>query len=212
MSKWILGIASIACFCWPLIGKTEASILTFDDVAVLTGDAEVTLGSYGGLNWSNMAVVNGSTIGGGTLGYNGGRVSGAYVAYNRFGTQAKVENGTFDFISVYLAAVFRNGLQVQVQGFLNGNLLYDETVRLLDASATPGAGAQKFEFNFNGIDQLTFSSFGGSIADLGGFGPQFTMDNFEFAANDAIPEPGSFLVWGVLAVAGVGVTSRRRIG
>lgn len=205
-------IGTMACFCIAFATKAECSVLTFDDVAVLTGDQEVMLGVYGGLTWDNMAVLNGGTVGGGATGYNGGRASGEYVAYNRFGTQAAVELGTFDFVSAYLASAFRNGMQMRAQGYLNNNLLYEETIQLLDASATPGAGTQKYTFNFNGIDRLVlFGLNTGSNAGLGGSGRQFVLDNFEFRRQSpVIPEPGSLLMWCGLGIAGSVLTNRRR--
>jgi hypothetical protein len=209
MKKFFEGIVALTFVCVALVGNANASILTFDDVAV-SGDNSEQLGSYGGFSWTNMYVLNADEYIGGASGYNGGRVSGTNVAFNGFAVQATAASGTFDFNSAYLAAAWNNGLSVRVQGFLNGNLLYDTTVQLLNASATPGAGSQQFVFNYVGINQLVFNSFGGTDAGFNGGGEHFAMDNFEFNATNAIPEPGSLLVWGVLGLAGVGMTNRRR--
>lgn len=59
-----------------------------------------------------------------------------------------------------------------------------------------------FGFNYNGIDTLKLSSFGGEDAVLGSRGMQFAMDDFTY---QAVPEPTSAL--GTLAIGTFGATA-----
>ena len=59
-----------------------------------------------------------------------------------------------------------------------------------------------FGFNYDGIDTLKFSSFGGENAGLGGKGTQFALDDFTY---QAVPEPSSIL--GTLTIGAFGATA-----
>ena len=176
----------------------SATVLTFDDIAPVLLDTIPD--GYGGLNWSTMGFLNSTAPT--TGGYPGGTVSGEFVAFNEDGQVGSVGGVVFDFNSAYLAAAWNNGLSVTVRGFLLGVEIYSQTVGVT-YSTIPGASATLFNFNFLGVDQLTFQSFGGVDADLGdgGGGPHFSMDNFTFNQAAAVPEPSTLLCAGLGLVA-----------
>ncbi len=181
-----------------------ATIVTFDDIP--TGLQTFTMGDgtvftivpfvpltngYEQLNWSNLLAVNGPLHAGrfGEEGYNYGMVSASNVVFNSDGAPAEVNSPAtdFNFLSVYLTGAWRSNLNIEVQGFRDGTLIYDQTVI---ASAT---SPTLFTFGYTNIDRLYFNSFGGQPAGFpsGGEGTQFAMDNFSF---EFIPEPSAFLL------------------
>jgi hypothetical protein len=158
----------------------ETTTLTFDDIT--KASTKTIHDGYGrGLHWAHLSVVDGGTAtvcAGCVNGYANGSVSGDYVAYIPFGGPAPAEvtapaGWTFDFISVYLTRA--NDRFVQVLGYTNGELRYDQTVEL---SFTP----RLFTFNYLGVDRLVISSRGGS-AGYSPLGDTFAMDNFTYNRN-----------------------------
>ncbi len=201
---------SLALLAFLSVGQTSyvnASVLGFDDIDDIDPGAFGTIpDGYGGFNWSNLGFRNNSDDAGG---YPGGTVSGDYTAFNLFGDVAAVGPGTFDFNSAYLAAAWRNNLSINVRGLLDGDVIYNETV-VAQYGTEKGSSAVEFVFNFIGIDQLIFDSFGGTDADSndGGSGTHFALDNFTFNNSTAVPEPTSLMLWG----SGLGIVCfvRRR--
>ncbi|MGD0061730.1 MAG: PEP-CTERM sorting domain-containing protein [Verrucomicrobiia bacterium] len=185
------------------------NVITFDDLHV-TGSGEYIPNGYQGLVWSNFGVVNAIletnlplVLGGGVSGIDYGMVSPSNVAVNAGGTPAEIDSATnFNFLSVYLTGAWSSNLNIEVQGFNNGTLLYDTTVT---ASAT---NPTLFTFNYLDIDRLYFNSFGGQNAGFSGSGENFVMDNMTFAF---IPEPSSFLLAALGAVSLVAFLRRRRV-
>jgi hypothetical protein len=142
---------------------------------------------YHGLDWNNFYILNPTSLEPTTNGYLYGLVSPPNVAFNGAGNPAEIDAaGTnFNFLSVYLTSAWDSNLNIEVQGYRDTNLIYDET---LVVSAT---NATLFTFNYLDIDRLYFNSYGGDNAGFGGSGEEFVMDNFEF---EFIPEPSSFLL------------------
>ncbi|MBD2576447.1 PEP-CTERM sorting domain-containing protein [Oscillatoria sp. FACHB-1406] len=176
---------------------STAAVLTFDDVST-TANAELITSNYGGFNWNNFGVVNINHAP--QSGYNKGTVSGSYTTYNAWGNPASLSSlNLFDFNGAYLTAAWNNGLSVVVEGLKNGISLYSKTVVVDTTSPT------WFDFNFFGVDQLKFSSYGGINPGLGGSGTHFAMDNFTFNEKKSVPEPASTL--GLLALGAMGAGS-----
>ncbi|GAA6615041.1 PEP-CTERM sorting domain-containing protein [Scytonema sp. NUACC26] len=178
-------------------GTARAATLTFDDI--FTTDQQVIFNGYGGLNWNHFSVRN-NLVASPRSGYNKGTVSGQYVAYNSFAKPAtiSVAKGQFDFNSVYLTAAWNNGLNILVEGFNGGVTKYSKTVTVNTVAPT------LFNFDFQGIDRLKFTSSGGTYAGVGGRGEQIAIDNFTFNTTKSVPEPISVL--GLLTFGALGAT------
>jgi hypothetical protein len=180
-------------------GQAQAVVVTFDDIPNSGYGSPISNG-YAGLNWDNFGVLNTLNI---PSGYQNGTVSKSNIAYNGAGYSALINlagGGTFDFNSTYLTAAWNNGLNILVEGFLGVNTLYSTIVNVDTTSPT------KFDFNFLGIDQLKFTSYGGSNAGYNGSGTHFAVDNLAY--NEPVPEPITIL--GTLAAGGIGTVLRRK--
>ncbi|MEN6427143.1 MAG: hypothetical protein ABFE13_17450 [Phycisphaerales bacterium] len=170
--------------------SANAAVLGFDDV---TTDewAEVPDG-YGGLNWDQVYTLRKDFHPG--SGYEYGTVSDSYVAYNYNANPAwATSDTTFDFNGAYLTAAWSNQ-DLQVLGYLDGELKYDVTVPVVTTGPT------WYDFDFLGIDALNIISLGDS---------QFAMDNFTYNETAAVPAPGAILL-GTLGTGFVGYLRRRR--
>ncbi len=179
-------------------GAAQAVVLTFDDVSDTSSYVPIYNG-YGGFNWDNFYVQNRTNVPG--SGYDKGTVSGNYTAFNAWANMAQVNNSLFDFNGTYLTAAWNDGLSVLVEGLKNGTSLYSKTVVVDTTDPT------WFDFDFLGIDQLKFSSFGGVHNPnlTYGQGTHFAMDNFTFNETKSVPEPASTL--GLLALGAMGAGS-----
>ncbi|MBD1833725.1 hypothetical protein H6F61_13810 [Cyanobacteria bacterium FACHB-472] len=180
----------------------ESTVLTFDDIS--TNFLSPIPSGYGGFNWDNFEYISKSYIN--SLlpgsGYANGTVSEDYTAFNPFGTPATISSSSiFDFDGAYLTGAANNALNIQVEGFLNGVLTNSTTVVVnIDAPTL-------FNFNFLGINELKFTSFGGIGAGIfaGDNNTQFVLDNFTFNQTATpVPEPASAL--SLLAFVTLGAT------
>ena len=177
------------------MGQTNAALITFDD---LSGDAGPVPSPYHSRNWDNFYSLNGPGAG---AGYAPGTVSADNVAFYAGGdaTIASVA-GTFDLNSAYLTGAWNNGLQVQVVGKLLGTTVYDNTYTLSALTAT------LINFNYLGIDEVVFSSFGGTAYWSGGGGEQFAMDDMVI---NSVPEPSTCVAGGLLLLPFAASMARR---
>jgi hypothetical protein len=170
--------------------------ITFDDLPSAPYGAPITNG-YAGLSWSNFYVLD--TAAYQPSGYVNGVVSGTNVAYNGNGSAAAISDGAFTLNSAYFTAAWNDGLNVAVQGFLNGNLAHSL------AFTVGTSGPTLVTFNWL-VDAVTFSSSGGSDnRAYGGSGTHFAMDNLRI--NEAVPEPSAILLLTTM-LALVGCTFR----
>jgi hypothetical protein len=177
----------------------HAAVLTFDDIAP-THVSSIPNG-YGGFDWEEMWYLDGQDI---ALmsGYINGTVSGDYVAFNYDAQVATVSGSLFNFEGAYLTGVWNDQLNITVKGFLSGAEVYSRTVVADYNSPT------WFDLNFNGIDELTFYSFGGvPVPDLEGGGAHFAMDDFTYNTS-RIPLPTTLLLLGS-GLAGVAALRKR---
>jgi hypothetical protein len=162
--------------------SNAASLWTFDDLATpetIPGLNYSTIpNGYGGLSWSNFGVLDGS-IRPPSEGYHTGLVSPNNVAFNFYGEPASISrpSGVFDLNSAYLALALNldTPLNVQVQGWIESTLLYDNTYAVYRSDPT------FIDFNYKGVDRVVFISFPEQ---------QFTLDNLRVT----VPEPESTTV------------------
>jgi hypothetical protein len=150
--------------------------LTFDSL-VDSGFGTPIPDGYGGLTWDNFGVLNTTALaneGAGDNGYLNGTVSAPNVAFNEFGNPASFSavSGTFTLESFDLTAAWNNGLDVLVEGLLNG-VVVDSTNLFVNTG-----GPTLETLDWSGLDEVYFASSGGTPAGFpGGFGEQFALDN-----------------------------------
>jgi hypothetical protein len=190
----------ICLFALAVSQAASAAVLNFEGIG---NQGSFVPNGYGGFNWSNMRLADGSRSATQGSGYDTGRVSGNFTTYNSGGaTGSTATMGTqlFNFEGAYLTAAWNTGLNIQVKGFLDGVLQYDTTV-IVDTT-----GPTWFDFSYAGIDFLEFRSFGG--VDAGpdsGSGTQFAMDNFSYSV---VPIPAAVWLF-ASALAGLGWIRRK---
>jgi hypothetical protein len=183
----------LALFTFSVGPIRSQTVVTFDDLYD-NGFGTLITNAYQGLTWSNFGVVNSLLLSNSTsghpFGYGYGMVSASNVAFNYAGNPAEIDAlGTkFDLLSTYLTGAFNSNLNIEVQGFRGGTLLYDTTVV---ASAT---SPTLFTFDYMDIDRLYFNAFGGEPAFGGPSESNFAMDNMTI---EFIPEPSSLLLLGL---------------
>ncbi|MBP8910691.1 MAG: PEP-CTERM sorting domain-containing protein [Phycisphaerae bacterium] len=187
------------CVLMTFVAVPAGAAVTFDD---LSSGASIPAG-YAGLNWSNFRSKDGTTMPS-LSGYFNGIVSANNVAYNPWGSPAEILGASFDLGGLYLTAAWNTGLNVDIEGYLNGNLLYSRTL-VVDTT-----GPTWVTLNYLGVDRVRFVSYGGVEANVGGSGTQFVIDNVSFEPIDAaIPAPAALLL-GSLGTGLVGWLRRRK--
>jgi len=174
-----------------------AYVLTFDDIGEVTDESLPVPNGYGGFNWGNLAVgafyYTKPTILYPNTGYENGIVSGDYVAFcTSYGTPGlgRITGDTFTFNGAFLTAGWRDGLNVQVDGYLNNNLTYTTTV-VIDTT-----GPTWYQFNYSNIDELRFNASGGTQHE----GYEYDMEHFVIDNFTYIPEPATILLLSLGAV------------
>ena len=166
--------------------------VTFDD------------GNYGGLQWNNFGFINGTLYPAGS-GFVNGVVSPNNVAYTYNGMPASISSSQpFNFLSGYLTGAWKDGLQVEVQGFVGTTLTYDRTY-ILSIN-----GPTFIPFNYLGVDNVVFTRSGGTLEFdyINPPGDVVVMDNLTVDPSP-VPEPGTLSVLS-LSVAMMMVLHRRK--
>ncbi len=188
-------ILKFAAACVLSTGLASATVITFDGVAGITS-------GYGGIaTWSNLIQLNGDTYG--LSGYQNGVVSHPDVAFNGGGSDAYIANPTaFDLNSGYFTAAWNNGLQLQIEGYQGATLVYNNTYTLNTT------GPSFLDLQYLDVTKVTFHSFGGTSAGLGGGGEHFNMDNLTVNDNSSVPDSGSTLL--LLGAGLTGLVAWRR--
>lgn len=176
-------------------GSTQNTI-TFDD---LPSDANNSITQYAGFNWDNFFVVDPVASGSSGTGLANGVVSGSNIAYNGYGAPASFSavNGVFNLVSLYATSDYVDGNVVTITGFLNGFVDYSTTF------TTNTAGPAFQTLNWNGIDQVSFSTSSYQIA----------LDNVTVSTSGPQPVPGPIAGAGLpalLGLLGLGLLYRRQ--
>jgi hypothetical protein len=168
------------------ISARSQTVITFDDLSLPPIDPFIPSG-YQGLSWSNFGEANAILMSNTSPGVYDGMVSPSNVAFNAGGAPAEIDAlGTnFDFLSAYLTGAWNSNLNIEVEGFRSGTLLYDTTVVVSATSPT------LFTFDYTNVDRLYFNSYGGQPAFRPEPGYNFVMDNMTV---EFIPEPSSLLL------------------
>ncbi|MDU8912824.1 calcium-binding protein [Aestuariicoccus sp. MJ-SS9] len=147
----------------------EATLLTFEDLSDDTTHRFAVPEGYGGLDWSEWALIMETDEHTGTgTGYVTGAVSGDNIVYNSYSRDLTISRDTpFDLESASVTAAVRDGLVLTVTGFLDGAETGAIDIALSRSTPTP------VEFDdaiFDAVDAVTFST---NFNSLG----QFAMDD-----------------------------------
>lgn len=175
----------------------QAAVITFDDLPAT--DMDAIQNGYQGFHWGDNFMTSVAYIHKDTMpdtGFSKGVVSGNYAAFNNFATTSTISSDIFTFNGTYLTAAWNESLLVEVTGFLNNLALFTKTVTLGTQQA------QWFEFNFIGINQLSFRAWGGTPSNLNEGGEHFVMDNFTYTQATSVPE-SSPLILLILGMVGI---------
>jgi hypothetical protein len=205
----LAAVALLASF-----GTASASpvneLLTFDNLS-FDGLYVPVPGGYGGLQWNNFEVLN-TVQELNDYGPNGevnGMVSPNNVIFNDFGNPSSLSDGSaFDLNSAYLAGVWNDGMQLEVQGFVGTTLAYDNTYTLSTQGPT------LIDFNYDDVDEVNFIASGGTPHGYPfGHGTQFSIDNMNVTLNPVVPVPEppvEALVWSAAVLLGLRCLMQRQ--
>ncbi|MEP6835802.1 MAG: PEP-CTERM sorting domain-containing protein [Gemmatimonas sp.] len=195
-----------------LSSTASAQQVNFEDAGTYFGFLS---NGYAGHDWSNAFVVDPFIVLGSAPSGLATVVSGTHVVLNGGGQAMSISGGTFNLLGGNFAAAWTNGLNLNVKGFSAGNLLYNQNYSL------DWSSAQSLALNLFGVDNVVFSSSGGTRDQLfpDGSNQSFVADNLEFSAGsfvaqevgvNVVPEPMtvSLMAAGLLILGGV--QSRRR--
>ncbi len=197
-------------------GRAGAStLLTFENTGTT---AEQPLYSYGGLSWQNVETMNTDwwvTDGNPINGYVTGAVSPPTVAWvppdgtSDMATATVSSSTPFAFLSAALTSAWDDNLQLQVTGYLHGQVVGSQTVTLNPSGPT------MVNFNFQQVDTVQFSASGGTLDPAFSTPnlppsmpptPQFVIDNVTVDAPGVsqpplptpAPEPSGLAIAGLL--------------
>ena len=159
--------------------EAATQTITFDDMDATGGGMDYVPipENYSGFNWYNFDCANapGLTQQLGPNGFINGMVTSPNVAFSAFDLPAQLymsSGGTFDLTSAYMTAVWDDGLQVKVDGYLNGTVV-DTASFTLNTS-----GPTLETFDFTNVDTVEISTSGGTPNPaFSHTGKNFAMDN-----------------------------------
>jgi hypothetical protein len=166
--------------------------LTFDDL----GNFVNVPNGYGGLNWNYFQTLDAVNYTLNPSGYEAGMVSASNVLWNTSSPASITNANPFNLYSAYLTAAWNDNLQVEVQGYSSGTLIYDNTYTL---SAT---NRMLINFNYLDVTEVDFYASGGTPhPGYSGSGTLFAMDNVNVTTGPgvqsnpqiAVPLPGPLL-------------------
>lgn len=166
-----------------------AETVDFEDLNSVWFDLGPVPPKYAELTWVNFnsICIDPLNCTGDKTGYVTG-ISGAVAVFNDNGRPAEFSSeNPITFVSAYLTAVWSDGLEITVNGYLDEGLVKSMTV-----TVTPTA-SQLFSFDFKGVNRVTFTPSGGTpLSGNSGDRTFFVMDNLKVTADD--PEPTSITI------------------
>lgn len=201
----------------PCLGFYAASVLAAQATILLTFD-ELSLEEYGGpmptdyagLKWQDFGLIRSKDYPLAGTGAQQGLISPEYVIFTggdaglgrSVASFRSVGGAQFTLDSAYLTGFVRDGLQVQVTGYVRGEQTYQGVYTVNSTEPT------LIQFNYVAIDRVRFLTSGGTQhPGIGADGPGVVIDNMVIS----VPEPGTV---GLLAVGGLalllGCERRRR--
>lgn len=206
LSKFTIAAISAASISLALPHSASAfGLVTFDDLPTTPANDGLPIpNNYAGFNWGTTGYyVSTNTTQFVPSGYSVAAVSPFNVAFNGFDSPIVIRrsNGErFNFIGAALTGVWRNNLNITIEGFVNSALQTTQTVQVNTTAPLLATFS-----TFNNIDTLRFSASGGTFAGFAQNGSQFAIDNFN---TSAVPEP--FTIVGSGVAIGVGALMRKK--
>lgn len=188
-------LASFAALA--LAGPASAKVIAFD---LLKGSDQPIPEGWAGFHWSSdFFYLDGADFPG--TGFDNGVVSPPNVAFNNgVNTVGFGRKKTFELVSFYVTAAYRDDLNFRVRGLLDGVVKDSETFTINPTGPT------LISLDWTDINHVVFYAYGGVNAGLGGNksdGFEFALDNLTTRAVSAIPEPSTWALM-LLGFAGVG--------
>jgi len=191
------------------LGLGNAKTLDFDSI---TSESTIRIDGYGGLAWKNMYVQNGSLEEYSGTGYDYGRVSGNYVAFNgpSLGGMPEISviNGnSFDFFGAFFtAAVNGDEIYIDFTSYREegGELIQDRE----DTVITKNGIKSLFEWEDEFVSINRLDIFAYTIEDEIKVKKTFVMDDFKYSINP-VPEPGTLLLVGIGFIVLSGMIRKR---
>lgn len=185
----------------------QATIVGFDSGITEGYDGEGFVpNGYAGLNWNSFVAVN-ATPYVAAYGYmNGityGVVSAPAVAIGVTSSSSFSSSAAFSLVNLYMTAVWNNGLNVNIDGYLNGNLV-DNYVATLD-----GTAPLLITLDWGDVDNVVFTPSGGTNAGFGNSGVQFAIDNVTIGTPFDAPEPLTLSIFSA-GFGGIAFIRRKR--
>jgi hypothetical protein len=166
----IMKISFLAAFVFAgtVTGWCADPVINFDDVP---SSSNIPSG-YHLLNWSGFQCLDGTDYAF-PSGYQAAVQSGLNVIYPASGSFASISGGMYDLLSLYATAAYNDNVQLEAKGYIKGTLVYDQTNTLSATDAT------LIQYNFYGVDEVDFSSSGGTphAGYSGGSGNYFAFDD-----------------------------------
>lgn len=215
--NWLVIVSALV-----MAGAVPATAVTidFNDLNATSGDIVLdSISPYQGFSWTNFSVYANTP---GFPGFNNGIVSPPNAAYgggDAMGSPTPsfiASTSDFDLVSAYLGSGWYDGLDLTVEGLLNGTQRFSKTITVNTSAA------QLFSFDFTDINSLEFfTAVTATTSDPYACGPsgcsQFTLDDLTVTPSSGppppppptVPEPATLVIASVGIIALV--TSRRVI-